>query len=129
MMNKIKNGKSGILIYILAILLVFFVYTNPIAVQMKIYIMPDREGARRVCKFSHMNKKDIPLNIQACENLICDLSVVVPGLSDGGATEIIILDGHSEQTFVPHLMESSLLKLTLVRMEKTIQDAFHILDF
>lgn len=107
MMNKIKIGKSGIWIYVLAILLIFFVYINPIVVQMKIYMMPDRDGARRVHKFSHMANKDIPLNIQPCENLMGDLSVVVPGLSNRGATKIIILDGHSEQTFVPHLMKPS----------------------
>jgi D-amino peptidase len=33
-----------------------------------------------------------------------DLAAVVRGLRDGGATEIVILDGHGSQAFVPHLM-------------------------
>ena len=34
-----------------------------------------------------------------------DLAAVVRGLRDGGATEIVILDGHGSQAVLPHLME------------------------
>jgi D-amino peptidase len=34
-----------------------------------------------------------------------DLAAVVRGLRDGGATEIIIIDGHGTQAMIPHLME------------------------
>ena len=34
-----------------------------------------------------------------------DISAVVRGLRAGGATEIVVLDGHGPQAFVPHLME------------------------
>ena len=34
-----------------------------------------------------------------------DLAAVVRGLRDAGAGEILVLDGHGMQAFVPHLME------------------------
>ena len=34
-----------------------------------------------------------------------DLAAVVRGLKDGGATEIVVLDGHGSQVVIPHLME------------------------
>jgi len=39
------------------------------------------------------------------EYLMGDIAAVVRGLRDGGATEIVVLDGHGSQAFVPHLME------------------------
>ncbi|HPZ83641.1 MAG TPA: M55 family metallopeptidase, partial [Thermogutta sp.] len=45
-----------------------------------------------------------PLNDQAKEYLMGDIAAVVRGLCEGGATEIIVLDGHGSQAFVPHLM-------------------------
>ncbi len=34
-----------------------------------------------------------------------DVAAVVRGLRDGGATEVIVLDGHGSQAVLPHLME------------------------
>ena len=33
-----------------------------------------------------------------------DLAAVVRGLSDGGATEILVIDGHGNQAMIPDLM-------------------------
>ncbi len=73
--------------------------------QGKIYIMTDLEGVSGVYKFAQTREKDTPLNIQACEYFMQDLAAVVRGLRDGGATEILILDGHGTQAVIPHLME------------------------
>ncbi len=71
---------------------------------MKIYIMTDLEGVSGVYKFAQTREKDSPLNIQACEYFMGDLAAVVRGLRDGGATEIIIIDGHGNRAMIPHLM-------------------------
>ena len=73
--------------------------------QIKIYIETDLEGVSGVYKFAQTREKDTPLNIQACEYFMGDLAAVVRGLRDGGATEIVILDGHGSQAMIPHLME------------------------
>ena len=73
--------------------------------QVKIYIMTDLEGVSGVYKFAQTREKDAPLNIQACEYFMQDLAAVVRGLKDGGATEILIVDGHGNQAMIPHLME------------------------
>ena len=70
----------------------------------KIYILTDLEGASGVYKFAQTREPG-PLNDQAKEYLMGDIAAVVRGLRDGGATEIIVLDGHGSQAFVPHLME------------------------
>jgi D-amino peptidase len=72
--------------------------------QIKIYIETDLEGVSGVYKFAQTREKDSPLNIQACEYFMGDLAAVVRGLRDGGATEIIILDGHGNRAMIPHLM-------------------------
>ena len=74
------------------------------AAQLKIYINTDLEGISGVFKFAQTREKDTPLNIQACEYFMGDLEAVIRGLKDGGATEIVILDGHGSQAVIPHLM-------------------------
>ncbi len=69
----------------------------------KIYILTDLEGASGVYKFAQTRESG-PLNDQAKEYLMGDIAAVVRGLRDAGATEIIVLDGHGSQAFVPHLM-------------------------
>ncbi len=76
----------------------------PISAQVKIYIMTDLEGVSGVYKFAQTREKDTPLNIQASEYFMQDLAAVVRGLRDGGATEILILDGHGSQAIIPHMM-------------------------
>lgn len=73
--------------------------------QVKIYINTDLEGISGVFKFDQTREKDTPLNIQACEYFMADLAAVIRGLKDGGASEIIVLDGHGTQAVLPHLME------------------------
>ncbi len=73
--------------------------------QIKIFIETDLEGVSGVYKFSQTREKDTPANIQACEYFMGDLAAVVRGLRDGGATEILIIDGHGSQAMIPHLME------------------------
>lgn len=69
----------------------------------KIYIVTDLEGASGVYKFAQTREPG-PLYEQAKEYLMGDIAAVVRGLRDAGATEIIVLDGHGTQAFVPHLM-------------------------
>ena len=77
----------------------------PAPAQTKIYVMTDLEGVSGVYKFAQTREKDTPLNIQACEYFMGDLAAVVRGLRDGGATEILVIDGHGSQAIIPHLME------------------------
>lgn len=70
----------------------------------KIYILTDLEGASGIYKFTQTRESG-PLNDQAKEYLMGDIAAVVRGLRDAGAGEIIVLDGHGTQAFVPHLME------------------------
>lgn len=71
----------------------------------KIYIMTDLEGISGVYKFTQTRETTTSLAIQAREYFMGDLAAVVRGLRDGGATEIIVLDGHGNQALIPHLME------------------------
>src|SRR5512136_2104482 len=73
--------------------------------QIKIYVNTDLEGISGVFKFDQTREKDTPPNIQACEYFMGDVAAVVRGLRDGGATEIVVLDGHGSQAVLPHLME------------------------
>jgi D-amino peptidase len=73
--------------------------------QKKIYIMTDLEGASGVYKFAQTREcQETALGRQAMEYLMGDIAAVVRGLREAGATEIIVLDGHGAQAFVPHLM-------------------------
>ncbi len=83
-----------------------------VSAQIKIYVMTDLEGVSGVYKFAQTREKDTPLNIQACEYFMQDLAAVVRGLRDGGATEILILDGHGSQAIIPHMMEPGAKYLT-----------------
>jgi len=78
----------------------------------KIYVMTDLEGVSGVYKFAQTREKDTPLNIQACEYFMQDLAAVVRGLRDGGATEIMVIDGHGGQVMIPHMMEPGAVYVT-----------------
>ncbi len=82
----------------------FLIIFSSVNAQIKIFIETDLEGVSGVYKFAQTREKDTPLNIQACEYFMGDLAAVVRGLRDGGATEIIIIDGHGTQAMIPHLM-------------------------
>ena len=79
-------------------------FAGPVAGQ-KIYIVTDLEGASGVYHFGQTREKGSPANLKACEFLMGDIAAVVRGLRAGGAQEILILDGHGNQAFVPELME------------------------
>ena len=76
-----------------------------VAAPPKIYIVTDLEGASGVYKLSQVNTKETLLGQKAMEYLMGDIAAVVRGLRDGGAGEILVLDGHGLQALVPHLME------------------------
>ncbi len=80
--------------------------------QMKIYVNTDLEGISGVFKFDQTRTKDTPLNIQACEYFMSDLAAVIHGLRDGGATQIVVLDGHGGQAVIPHLMDPGATYIT-----------------
>lgn len=73
--------------------------------ERKIYIVTDLEGASGVYKFAQTREPDSRLAHEANAYLMDDIAAVVRGLRSGGATEIVVLDGHGSQAFVPHLME------------------------
>jgi len=106
---KMKNQISvpgTILKYLSAAFLILILITSrPAIAQIKIYVNTDLEGISGVFKFDQTREKDTPLNIQACEYFMDDLAAVVRGLKDGGATEIVVLDGHGSQAVIPHMME------------------------
>jgi D-amino peptidase len=79
--------------------------TSPPSTERKIYIVTDLEGATGVYKFAQTREPASALAREANQYLMHDIAAVVSGLRAGGATEIIVLDGHGSQAFVPHLME------------------------
>lgn len=74
------------------------------AAQKKIYIVTDLEGISGVYKFAQTRETTTPEARQAREFFMGDLAAVVRGLRAGGATEIIVLDGHGNQAVLPELM-------------------------
>ena len=66
---------------------------------------PILKGSAESLNFRRPGKRILRLNIQACEYFMGDVAAVVRGLRDGGATEIVVLDGHGSQCVIPHLME------------------------
>jgi D-amino peptidase len=74
------------------------------AAPVRIYIMTDLEGASGVYQFAQTRETG-PLNDKAKEYLMGDIAAVVRGLRAGGATDIVVIDGHGAGAFVPHLME------------------------
>jgi len=75
-----------------------------VTAQLKIYVNTDLEGISGVFNFTQTREKGTPDNIQACEYFMDDLAAVIRGLRDGGATEVVVLDGHGNQAVIPHLM-------------------------
>jgi D-amino peptidase len=82
------------------------------AKEKKIFVMTDLEGISGVYKFTQTRETETPEAIQAREFFMGDLAAVVRGLRDGGATEILIIDGHGNQAVLPHLMEPGAKYLT-----------------
>ncbi len=76
-----------------------------LAAQIRIYILTDLEGASGVYQFAQTRESGTPLNEKAKEYLMGDIAAVVRGLRAANVTDILVLDGHGSQAFVPHLME------------------------
>jgi len=117
---SIKNNRKGACFrkffslrpLALVLLHMSLMIANPVTAQKKIYIFTDLEGVSGVFKFEQTREKDSPLNIQACEYFMDDLSAVIHGLRDGGATEILVIDGHGNQCVIPHMMEPGVKYVT-----------------
>ncbi len=97
---------------VLLVLFLTIIVVNPAIAQKKIYILTDLEGVSGVFKFGQTREKDSHANIQACEYFMDDLSAVIKGLKDGGADEILVLDGHGNQCVIPHMMEPGVNYIT-----------------
>jgi D-amino peptidase len=78
----------------------------------KIYIVTDLEGASGVYRFAQTREPESGLAREAKAYLMHDIAAVVLGLRAGGATEIVVLDGHGPQAFVPHLMAPGAMYVT-----------------
>lgn len=74
------------------------------AADRKIYVVTDLEGISGVYQFAQTRETDTPLARQAREFFMGDLAAVVRGLRAGGATDVVVLDGHGNQAVLPHLM-------------------------
>ena len=85
---------------------------KPAAAQLKIYVNTDLEGISGVFNFTQTREKGSPENLLACEYFMDDLAAVIHGLRDGGADEVVVLDGHGNQAVVPHLMEPGATYIT-----------------
>jgi len=96
----------------LTVLLAVLGVVNSAAAQKKIYVVTDLEGISGVFQFAQTRETDTPLAREAREYFMADVAAVVRGLRDGGATEILVLDGHGNQAVIPHLMEPGATYLT-----------------
>lgn len=85
-------------------LVVYWMNSSAVSAQLKIYVNTDLEGISGVFNFTQTREKGSPENLLACEYFMGDLEAVIQGLRDGGATEVVVLDGHGNQAVVPHLM-------------------------
>jgi D-amino peptidase len=102
--QKMKPGPFST--YLAGCLLVLTCFVPALAAEPpRIYIVTDLEGASGVYKFAQTREPDNPLGETAKEYLMGDIAAVVRGLRAAGVTEIVVLDGHGSQAFVPHLME------------------------
>ena len=105
------NTKAMIRLQLLLIAVVLLYPSAPASGQ-KIYVNTDLEGISGVYQFEQTREKGTPLNIQACEYFMGDLAAVIRGLRDGGAKEIVVLDGHGNQAVIPHLMVPGAVYIT-----------------
>ena len=104
MKNRTNISKlfSGHLIALLFVLTCFSATLS--AKPLRIYIVTDLEGASGVYKFAQTREPGNPLGETAKEYLMGDIEAVVNGLRSANVFDIVILDGHGSQAFVPHLM-------------------------
>jgi D-amino peptidase len=74
---------------------------------MKIYIATDLEGVSGVYRFEQSREYGTPANTEARHLLIGEVNAAVAGASDGGATRVVVWDGHggSKSFFLEDLDE------------------------
>ncbi|HEY5912281.1 MAG TPA: M55 family metallopeptidase [Verrucomicrobiae bacterium] len=82
------------------------------ATARKVYVVTDLEGISGVYQFAQTRETETPLARQAREYFMDDVAAVVRGLRAGGATEVLVLDGHGNQAVIPDLMEPGAKYLT-----------------
>lgn len=72
---------------------------------MRIYIMTDLEGISGVVDIDYMDR-ELPFYQSARELLMGDVNAAVAGCFDGGASEVLVRDGHgSGCNFIPGLLD------------------------
>jgi len=74
---------------------------------MKIYILTDLEGVCGVYRFEQTREYGTPANIEARRLLMGEINAAVRGAFDGGATRVVVQDGHdgSKSFFLEELDE------------------------
>ncbi len=101
-----STGQNVFFLQLAGLVLVLMCVSGlPAAAPVRVYIVTDLEGASGVYQFAQTREAG-PLNDKAKEYLMGDIAAVVRGLRAGGATDIVVLDGHGSGAFVPHLMEA-----------------------
>jgi D-amino peptidase len=104
--------KSSHMLRVLTVLFILLLCSRPVAAQAKIYVITDLEGISGVFCFDQAWVKGTPLNLEACEFFMNDVAAVVRGLRDGGATEVIVCDGHGDQAVLPRMMVPGAMYIT-----------------
>jgi len=103
-MHQKKSSASSIFAIGGMVLLIIILCTTEIHAKVKIYVMTDLEGISGVYQFAQTREKGTPLYNKACEYFMDDVAAVIKGLRDGGATEIVVRDGHGIGSLIPHMM-------------------------
>jgi len=95
---------------------------------MRIVIETDLEGVSGVCVWEQTRDRESRLYPDACEYLMGDVSAAVQGCLEGGASDIIVMDGHGGGfNFVPRLMHSGARYFT-GRNRRPISSWSHIME-
>jgi D-amino peptidase len=102
--KSMRPGRLSVCVFAWLLVLACFI-PQLTAAPLRIYIVTDLEGASGVYKFAQTREPGHPLGETAKEYLMGDIAAVVRGLRAAQVTEIVLLDGHGSQAFVPHLME------------------------
>lgn len=111
---KDKTNRPGLFSSHLSTLILVLAFLVPTlaAKPLRIYIVTDLEGASGVYKFAQTREPGNPLGEKAKEYLMGDIAAVVKGLRSANVFDIVVLDGHGPQAFVPHLMASGAKYIT-----------------
>ena len=73
---------------------------------MKIYITTDLEGICGVYRFEQTREYGTPANIEARHLLMGEVDAAVCGAFDGGATRVVVRDGHDgAKNFFPEELD------------------------